>query len=700
SHVAMGQEAGKPAWPKPSGSYQTITGRRYGRRHTCVSFRRSLNSQDRDEHQREDYRQLEGENVQKDNSLLFCDGSSPLVQVSSDLLDEPLLENTGTGEPICQTASSQTFEASMTPFSLFSYGLEGNRISGSSVNPYENSEDLAEYTSGEHSDLNGQNGIAFVNIDSYEPDSSDGEEDDAQDKLSLAREAEGVFQGTLDNMFSELENGIEYFTDLQSRFSTLTHSVSRECCEAAGPMPLMRYFSIDSDLACPDNRTLQLPAEDQAVPESNLSGAGCETQQIRNVVDVGIGTAIAIDNELNVSDGRIDQGNSPQLVVRPKIRKQNTANQLERERHFPNDIEEESGSWRTEVPGVQRGRTEPALRSSEEYMSSSMFFDSREYEGHQNNTEIVLGRNAAAKDQKEVTDDGTVWDDFEDGNRHSPVSHNDEDRSEWSDGEWSTSVPPYFTVTDKDQSSSDESWETVPVRDECDPEVQSSSSGIEEENTDVCFQGREQTLLEEGEVPWLRYREEVESSSGEENDLVSDFVHPGFFLLDGNNNLEDDSSVSEDLDVEWRILDEFGDGLGLARAIPYMDPQFLAFVALEGRLQAMEAAVVHLESLGFDGEQACPPATKETIDHLTQIVVTADHEGQEQCCTICCSEYVKGEIVTELPCHHLFHKPCVTLWLQKSGTCPVCRHVLAPVPPEAAAATVSVLSDDDSASSV
>lgn len=42
--------------------------------------------------------------------------------------------------------------------------------------------------------------------------------------------------------------------------------------------------------------------------------------------------------------------------------------------------------------------------------------------------------------------------------------------------------------------------------------------------------------------------------------------------------------------------------------------------------------------------------------------------GQEQCCTICCSEYVEGEIITELPCHHLFHKPCVTLWLQRVST--------------------------------
>ncbi|XP_009581424.1 PREDICTED: E3 ubiquitin-protein ligase Praja-2 [Fulmarus glacialis] len=695
----MGQEAGKPAWPKPAGGYQTITGRRYGRRHAYVGFRPSLNSQGRDEHQHnEDCERMELEDAEKDNSL--C--SSPLVQVSSGLLDEPSLENIATGEPVYQSVLSQTFEANTSPFSLFSYGLEGNKISGNFMNPYENSEDLAEDASGGRNDLSGQNGIAFVNIDSYEPDSSDGEEGDAQDKFSLAREEAGVFQETLDNMLSELEKGVESFTDLQSRLSALNHSVSRECCEEAGRMPLMRCFSTDSDLACP-NRTFK-SAEDQAILKSNPSGANCEAQQIKNIVDIGIRTPIAIANELNVSDGKTDQGNSPELVVRPKIRKQNTANQLEREKLLSNHDEKEGGSWRkTEIAEVQQGHAECALRNSKEEMSSSVFFDSREYEGHRKNTEIDLRRNAAAQEQKSVLDNSTFWDEFEDCSRHFSMSHEDEDSSECSDGEWSTAVPTYFTATEKDQSSSDESWETVPGRDGREPEVQSSSSDLEEENAEFCFQGGEQTLLEEGEIPWLQYREVVESSSDEENDPVSDFVHPGFFLLDGNNNLEDDSSVSEDLDVEWRLLDEFGDGLGLAQAIPYVDPQLLTFMALEGRLlQAMETVLVHLESLGFDVEQAHPPATKETIDCLPQIIITDDHDGmdQEQCCTICCSEYVKDEIITELPCHHLFHKPCVTLWLEKSGTCPVCRHVLAPVLPEAAAAMVSFLSDHDSPSSV
>ncbi|XP_009326985.1 PREDICTED: E3 ubiquitin-protein ligase Praja-2 isoform X2 [Pygoscelis adeliae] len=582
----MGQEAGKLEWPEPAGGYQTIIGRRYGRRHAYVGFRPSLNSQDRDEHQyNEDCERLQLEDGQKENSL--C--SNPLVQVSSGLLDEPLLENIGTGEPFCRSVLSRTSEENTLPFSLFSYGLEGNKISGNFMNPYENSEDLAEYVSEGHNDLNGQNGIAFVNIDSYEPDDSTEEEGDAQDEFSLAREEAGIFQETLDSMLSELDKGVESFTDLQSQLSALNHSVSREFCEEAGPMPVMRYLSIGSDLACPNNRTFKSSAEDQAILKSNLSDANCETEQIRNIVDVGIRTPIAIANELNANDGKTDQGNSPELVVRPKIRKQNTANQLERERFLPNDDEESGSQRRIGIAEVQQGRAECALRNSKEEMSSSMLFDSIEYEGHQKNTETDLRKNTAVQKQKNAPGDSTFWDEFEDRSRHFSMSHKDEDSSECSDGEWSTTVPTYFTATEKEQSSSDESWETVPGREECEPEVQSSSSSIGEENADFCFQGGQQTLLEEGEIPWLQYREEVESSSDGQNNPVSDFAHPEFFLLDGNNNLEDDSSVSEDLDVEWRLLDEFGDGLGLAQATPSVDPQFLSFVALEGRLQqAME----------------------------------------------------------------------------------------------------------------
>ncbi|NXU04285.1 PJA2 ligase, partial [Buphagus erythrorhynchus] len=583
--------------------------------------------------------------------------SSQFFQVSADLLDEPLSKDAGTREPICQSASSQTSEVTTSPFSVFCHGLEGNQISPDLMNPCEESENLAEYVSGGHNDLNGKNGIAFVNIDSYEPDSSD--EEDELDKYSWIKEAAGLIQGRLDNILSQWEKEVESLNDLQSQLSAFNHSSYRENCEEAGPM----------SLASPNNRTLK-SAEDEAIPKISLSDDSYETQQIKHFMDVGIGTPIPVADVLNITDGETDQENSSELVVRPKIRKQNIAKQL-RENHLPNDDEEEIDSWRRiGIADVQQCHPECPLRHGKDEMSSGLFFLSRMH-SHQRNIEIDLRRNAVAREQNNFPSDSAFWNEFEGHNIHYLMSHKDEDSSECSDGEWPTSVPSYTTAVEKEQSSSDENGE------EHDPGVQRSSSGGKQESIDFCLQEGEQASLEEGEIPWLQYREEVESSSDEENDPISDLVHLGLFLLDGNNNLEDDSSVSEDLDVEWRLLDEFGDGLGLAQAIPFMEPQFLTFMALEGHLEPVETALAQLESLTFDVEQTHPPATKETIDCLPQIVITGDYNGQEQCCTICCSEYVEGEIITELPCHHLFHKPCVTLWLQRSGTCPVCRHVLA-----------------------
>ncbi|XP_032531601.1 E3 ubiquitin-protein ligase Praja-2 isoform X1 [Chiroxiphia lanceolata] len=657
----MGQAAAKPAGPKPAGIYHAITGRRCGRRHACVGFTPLSNSQDGDAHKpNEDCKQLDLENVQEESSLSFSESSRPLAQVPPALLDKPLSENAGTRELICQNVSSQTSEANTPLFSVVCTGPEGNQISQNFMNPDENSEDFAENTSGRHSNLNGKNGIAFVNIDSYEPDSSDGEEDDVQDKCSLVKEAACLVQGRLDNILSQCEKDVECLRDLQSQLSSLNHGVSRENCEGAGPMPL----------ACPNNRTL-ISTEDQAIPKSNLSGTSCETQQINHILDVGIGTPVA--DVLNVSDGKADQEKSSEPVVRPKIRTRNTANQFEREKQLPNDEEEKplSSSWkRIGVADCQQCHPECPLRDSEE-ISSGVFFLSRVY-SDQKNTERDLGKNAAAQNQKNVPHDSSFWDEFENCNRYFLMSHEDEDSSECSDGEWATAVPSCLTAAEQEQSSSEESWDTLPGGEEC--EVQNISCDVKEENTNCGLQEGE-----EGEILWLPYREEVESSSDEENDPVNDFMHPAFFLFNGNNSFEDDSSVSEDLDVEWRTLDEF-EVLGLTLNIPYMDPQLLTFVALEGRLEAVEAALAQLESLAFDVEQTRPPATKETIDCLPVVLIT----GQDESCTICCSEYVRGEYVAELPCHHLFHKSCVTPWLQRSGTCPVCRHVLAPVLPEAA----------------
>ncbi|XP_074138042.1 E3 ubiquitin-protein ligase Praja-2 isoform X4 [Sminthopsis crassicaudata] len=628
----MGQESGKPTWPKPAGGYQTITGKRYGRRHAYVSFKPSLTNQERSSSQQSsECEGLELDDVQKKKASC-C---NPLVQVRPSLSGIPFLENAGAEIPICRAALTQATERSPSPFSAIHHSLEGSETSGSSLNINNNSEYSSRYTPRKYNVSYVKNGIAFVNIDSYEPDSSDGE-DNSQIGVSGVKMETGKFQETLDDMLSDLEKGVDSLSGLQSKFSSYN---LREGFEDRAPTSLVKCSSSDTEFVQHSDRTLESSsAEDEAVAKKYLNYSGCERQR-KNLFEVPIRTPVDVHNELNTNDGKKNQGNSSELVVRPKVRKQAGSSQLDRKNLFNSDEDEKSSIERwQENSEAEEIHSEGLLRSFKDKKNSSMFFDPRDYDGAQKKMKYnqIKPETVTVQERQAIVDDNTFWNSFEDYCRY---YYKGEDSSECSDGEWSASLP-HFSAREKDQSSSDESWETLPGKEEHEPELQSNSSGPEEETPEYSF-------------------------------------HTG-------------------------LLDEFGDGLGVAQAISYVDPQFLTYMALEERLaQAMETALAHLESLAVDVDQAHPPASKESIDCLPQTIVTEDHTavGQEQCCAICCSEYIKDEIITELPCSHFFHKPCVTLWLQKSGTCPVCRHVLASILPEATSAT-SFLSDHDSLLSI
>lgn len=42
-------------------------------------------------------------------------------------------------------------------------------------------------------------------------------------------------------------------------------------------------------------------------------------------------------------------------------------------------------------------------------------------------------------------------------------------------------------------------------------------------------------------------------------------------------------------------------------------------------------------------------------------------------CAICLVEIEEGDIVGDIPCHHVFHKECLKSWLQRSNRCPLCQ---------------------------
>lgn len=75
---------------------------------------------------------------------------------------------------------------------------------------------------------------------------------------------------------------------------------------------------------------------------------------------------------------------------------------------------------------------------------------------------------------------------------------------------------------------------------------------------------------------------------------------------------------------------------------------------------------------------ATPPASRAVIQSLKQAAVTAEDliEETNQNCCICLDDHELGSMATKLPCGHLFHLECITDWLSKNCSCPICRFEL------------------------
>ncbi|EGF99169.1 uncharacterized protein MELLADRAFT_73436 [Melampsora larici-populina 98AG31] len=72
------------------------------------------------------------------------------------------------------------------------------------------------------------------------------------------------------------------------------------------------------------------------------------------------------------------------------------------------------------------------------------------------------------------------------------------------------------------------------------------------------------------------------------------------------------------------------------------------------------------------------PASEAKIKSLKKFKVDAKTlESEIGECAICKDAFMMEEECMELPCHHIFHsEDCITPWLKRNGTCPVCRFSL------------------------
>ncbi|XP_073716915.1 E3 ubiquitin-protein ligase Praja-2 isoform X2 [Misgurnus anguillicaudatus] len=636
----MGQEAGKSAWPKTTGGYQTISGRRYGRRHAYVSFRPITDKQ-----RPTSAMDSQSMNENSDHKDKVMDTKSSISSVLQTIL--PMASSNSVFPEVKPTSHEEGHNRKQRVAKAPSNHFQ--RPKSDRVVPYDicrsnkGQRDVERVWPNAKENPTSSEVLSYINIDAYEPDSSGAEDEDLSFNPSQA------IHRRLDHMIRKLEGNVD-----DSHLDAFTSKDAERLGQAAS--------CGSKELCCDEPRSQRTVKENGNVGHLLL----VEDQALKcREVTAGAGSASC----KSMGNLNPEETSQSEMVVRPKIRKQTSETHLERRK---SSDKKEDGHLSDSSVRNKCGSAPPGFLAQTS-SDSEFLFDFPPM--------ALTDLSAVDKkfeDEGNTTEDGKdddICEDLEDFGKTCDSSVKGErSSSDCSEGEWSTSWTSDSGL-EKERCSSEGSWETLPGLDE----LPGCSSSLEEVPS-LSLALEEQTPLEEGEIPWLMYNEDSGTSSDEDQDGVSQFVHPGLFILDGNNNLEDDSSVSEDLDTEWRFLDEFGDGFGMAQAISYVDhSQLLTYMALEERLaQAMEAALAHLESLAIDVEQAHPPATEQIIDCLPQITVHADNTEQEQCCAICCCEYVNDEIATLLPCRHMFHKLCITLWLRKSGTCPVCRHVLTP----------------------
>lgn len=74
------------------------------------------------------------------------------------------------------------------------------------------------------------------------------------------------------------------------------------------------------------------------------------------------------------------------------------------------------------------------------------------------------------------------------------------------------------------------------------------------------------------------------------------------------------------------------------------------------------------------------PLSAAAIDALTTFVWDNAHDCRE--CTICTHTFSVGETLIRLPCNelHCFHSTCISAWLTRQASCPLCRKRFAYAP--------------------
>tara|TARA_B100000073_G_scaffold277169_2_gene237376 strand:+ start:136 stop:831 length:696 start_codon:yes stop_codon:yes gene_type:complete len=103
---------------------------------------------------------------------------------------------------------------------------------------------------------------------------------------------------------------------------------------------------------------------------------------------------------------------------------------------------------------------------------------------------------------------------------------------------------------------------------------------------------------------------------------------------------------------------------------PYYTPYYSSFQPY--RDPSTEQA---LHNSFFEKPKYRDVASEEGLQELKdKVFKKSENKDEKEMCTITFEEFTDGEIVSEMPCGHIFNKKAITKWLQEeSPCCPICR---------------------------
>jgi len=156
------------------------------------------------------------------------------------------------------------------------------------------------------------------------------------------------------------------------------------------------------------------------------------------------------------------------------------------------------------------------------------------------------------------------------------------------------------------------------------------------------------------------------------SDDTSDIQIPSVFILQYDMYVLQDSKFEEITIIEdysdWSAMDAFV--LIIVLPLAFM---FGIFVIYKFRIDSFETELQNTSNVSLGA------ATQEEVDALPIKIfnMKLKKENDPETCAVCIDDFVDGDKLRVLPCHHEYHVECIDLWLTtRKRFCPICKRTI------------------------